>query len=134
MVDYMAVTPSLKSIVRWFKVLPHEHISDHSPLLCKLSVKASITSSETVEKLYRDAPAKPKWNDELSSREFDENLNRADVTASFIEIANHPLEDEDSIYSVNEKFVNILTSALGNDQPTSPSEQSARTFSKKKRR
>ena len=132
--DYMAVTPNLKSLVKWFKVLSLTDLSDHKPLLCKFSVKVPLLPAELIEKLYQKAPTKPKWDGDATTQEFIANLNRDDQAARLLELSASPLENTENIYSLNDKFINILENSLGTERNPNSSEHKVKLFSKKKRR
>ena len=132
--DYMAVTPNLRTKVKSFNILPLVDFSDHKPLLCTFSTETSITTPELIENLYCDAPKKPKWNEEVLSKTFQENLNRPELLADLINISATKPETSEHIHAMNEKLVNTLATAMGKEQVDNQHSFKPRKFSKKKRR
>ena len=115
-------------------ILPLVDFSDHKPLLCTFSTETSITTPELIENLYCDAPKKPKWNEEVLSKTFQENLNRPELLADLINISATKPETSEHIHAMNEKLVNTLATAMGKEQVDNQHSFKPRKFSKKKRR
>ena len=135
-VDYIAVSPSIRNMVKRFKVLSLTNLSDHRPILCQLSVRIQMIAAELIQELHQDAPKRPKWDGDATAQQFTDNLNKAEITNQLLDISTSTLDTVENIYSTNKKFVHILESALCTDQPSNcaNSEQKIRCFSKKKRR
>ena len=130
------VSPSIRNMVKQFKVLSLTNLSDHRPILCQLSVRIQMIAAELIQELHQDAPKRPKWDGDATAQQFTDNLNKAEITNQLLDISTSTLDTVENIYSTNKKFVHILESALGTDQPSNcaNSEQKIRCFSKKKRR
>ena len=135
-VDYVAVSPNIKNLVKSFKVLAMTDLSDHRPLLCQLSPRVPLIAAELLQNLHQDAPKRPKWDGEATTMQFIDNLNKDELTARFLEIANLPLDKAEDIYTMNEMLVNALDSALDTEQSpkSAHQEKKVKSFSKKKRR
>ena len=135
-IDYVAISPGVKGIVKNFIILPLTELSDHRPLLCQLSPKVPLIAAEILKDLYENAPKKPKWEGEATMKEFMENLDSEDMVNQLQEVIDSPLETKEHIYAVNNKLINVFQSAIG-DKLSTNSDRNGKTgkhFSKKKRR
>ena len=69
-VDYIAVSPSIRNMVKRFKVLSLTNLSDHRPILCQLSVRIQMIAAELIQELHQDAPKRPKWDGDATAQQW----------------------------------------------------------------
>ena len=109
-VDYMIASQKTREAVKWFKIQPLCPLSDHVPLLCCLKANTTKISSETLEKLYDDAPLKPKWRDEIT-HDLIQNLGSSGLESKIIELESFRCLNENDIYQMIDSFTSLLENA-----------------------
>ena len=109
-VDYMITTQKVKEEVEYFNIQQFSPLSDHRPMVCCLKAYATKISSENLEKLYDDAPLKPKWNDEIT-RDFLRNLRHEILEKKILELENFKCSTDDEVYTMKDCLTSLLESA-----------------------
>ena len=84
-VDYCMVTPDIYKHVQYFKILPMEWYSDHTPITASFRIKSTSTNHDqnsNYDVNIENFPPKFKWSD-TSKKKFADILNSEEYTKNF---------------------------------------------------
>ena len=101
-VDYIAVSHSLRNYVINFNVGNLTKFSDHKPLFCSLKIKSQLISGDTLLESFVKAPV--RYNVSESHRPYQEAQDSTEIQQELQECLETDCKDQEDVLRLNTKL------------------------------
>ena len=118
-VDYVAVSPTLHTLVQSFKVLDMTMISDHRPCSTNLRITHLFSDAEKTLDAMEDAPNKYRWDNDSKTigEDFAKDQLRGDIEQKAEEILRTVCHADDDVAKINSILVGVYNDIASNVIP-----------------
>jgi hypothetical protein len=117
-VDYVATSQDLRSLVKTFKVLSLTKYSDHKPCVTELAVRHHLTAAEDILGTLQDAPGRYKWpNDDNIDHKFMLTMNSPSFRDKIHALGNVGCRSKEEVLQLNTDIVQLYREVADNVIP-----------------